>query len=66
MDPAYNYSATPPIAHPLLRAIVITDEIKKRIAIKSKIKAKPTEIMDRLRDEHNKESPFFTNKDILN
>ena len=44
----------------------MTDEIKERIAAESKTRAKPTEMVDRLRDDHDEESPLFTTRDILN
>ena len=66
VDPEHNHAPTPPIAHPSLRALAMTSEVKERIKAETKSRAKPSEMVDRLRDDQDEEAPLFTSMDIRN
>ena len=66
VDKEHNHRPAPPIAHPSLRSLAMTSEVQDRIIAETKSRAKPSEMLDRLRDGQDEEAPLFTAMDVKN
>jgi len=63
---SHNHTPTLASAHPALRRLAMTEEVRESISSLTKAGVRPTQVLTHLRLGANQENPFFTRHDVYN
>ncbi len=63
---SHNHTPTLASAHPALRRLAMTEEVRESISSLTKSGVRPTQVLTHLRLGANQENPFFTRHDVYN